>query len=67
MKIPKQITVAGQKIKIVRGELDDCYGTYDHDRRKITLDHKLSNGDILGTLRHELMHAAFDISGLSFS
>lgn len=66
MKIPKQVTIGGQKIKIAWGELDDCYGTYDHERRKITLDKKLSNGEVLSTLRHELMHASFDVSGLSF-
>jgi hypothetical protein len=66
MNIPKQVTIGGQKVKIAWGELDDCYGTYDHSRRKITLDKKLTDGDVLPTLRHELMHAAFDISGLSF-
>tara|TARA_R110002020_G_scaffold34539_2_gene104986 strand:- start:15395 stop:15697 length:303 start_codon:yes stop_codon:yes gene_type:complete len=66
MNIPKQVTIGGQKVKIAWGELDDCYGTYDHSRRKIILDKKLNNGDVLPTLRHELMHAAFDISGLSF-
>lgn len=58
--------IAGQRIKIHRTELDDCYGQYLHEKRIIQLHKKLPEQEIIPTLRHEMLHAAFHISGISF-
>lgn len=66
MKLPKTITVAGQRIKILLTDLDDCYGLYDHDRRTIRLERSLTDKKLFETLRHELMEAALCLSGVGF-
>lgn len=66
MKALKSIVIAGQRVRIQRIELDDCYGQYIHDKRTIQLSTNLRNEDLLSTLRHEMLHAAFHISGISF-
>lgn len=58
--------IAGQRIKIQKAELDDCYGQYLHEKRIIQLHNKLPEHEIIPTLRHEMLHAAFHISGISF-
>lgn len=45
---------------------DDCYGLYSHRRKLITLDKTLKGKDLYETLRHEMIHAAFAISGLGY-
>lgn len=66
MKKLKSVMVAGQRIKIQKTDLDSCYGQYLHDRKTIQLDTSLSDKDLIPTLRHEMLHAAFHISGISF-
>ena len=59
--------IAGHRIKIQRSsELDDCYGQYSHAKRTIQLAHNLPEREYLPTLRHEMLHAAFHLSGISF-
>ena len=58
--------IAGQRIKIQKADLDDCYGQYLHDKRIIQLHKNLPELQIIPTLRHEMLHAAFHISGISF-
>jgi len=60
------VMIAGHRIKIKRSDLDDCYGQYSHERRTIQLDTKLPEQEYLPTLRHEMLHAAFHLSGISF-
>ncbi len=61
------VMIAGHRIKIQRSDqLDDCYGQYSHDKRTIQLAHNLTEQDYLPTLRHEMLHAAFHLSGISF-
>jgi len=60
------VMIAGHRIKIQRSDLDDCYGQYSHERRTIQLDTKLPEQEYLPTLRHEMLHAAFHLSGISF-
>jgi len=58
--------IAGQRIKIQKADLEDCYGQYLHEKRIIQLHKKLPENEIIPTLRHEMLHAAFHISGISF-
>lgn len=60
--------VGGHKVRIeVSTSLED-WGQYDHDRKVITVSHHtLEKASLLRTtLRHELMHAALSISGVSY-
>ena len=66
MKSLKSVMIAGQRIKIQKADLDDCYGQYLHDKRIIQLHKNLPELQIIPTLRHEMLHAAFHISGISF-
>ena len=61
------VMIAGHRIKIQRSDqLEDCYGQYSHDKRTIQLAENLTEQDYLPTLRHEMLHAAFHLSGNSF-
>jgi len=65
--IINSVMIAGHRIKIQRtDQLDDCYGQYSHDKRTIQLAENLTEQDYLPTLRHEMLHAAFHLSGISF-
>lgn len=66
MKALKSVVIAGQRVKIQLTELDDCYGQYLHEKRTIQISTQLTKEDYLPTLRHEMLHAAFHISGISF-
>jgi hypothetical protein len=61
--LPKHLTVAGQKVKIISKELDGDHGQYNHDQRTIYLDP--SSKEQFATLLHELVHAALTISGVA--
>ena len=68
MTFPKSITMAGVRVRLTFRNLsdDDCYGFYSHKRKLIVIDKALSAKDRHDTLRHEMIHAALGISGLSF-
>jgi len=66
VKSLKSVMIAGQRIKIQMTDLDSAYGQYLHDRKTIQLDTYLTDDDFITTLRHEMLHAAFHISGISF-
>lgn len=66
MKPLKSVTIAGQRIKITRTDLGDCYGQYLHEKKTIQIDCGVSKKEFIPTLRHEMLHASFHISGLSF-
>ena len=66
MKSLKSVMIAGQRIKIHKAELEGCYGQYLHEKRIIQLHNKLPEHEIIPTLRHEMLHAAFHIAGISF-
>jgi Zn-dependent peptidase ImmA (M78 family) len=66
--LPKTVRIAGIPIKIVRQDLDgDPYGYWSHDKRTIVLDVNLRGKKLRDTLRHEMLHAVLDLSGVSFS
>ncbi|MAT82433.1 MAG: hypothetical protein CMJ29_12415 [Phycisphaerae bacterium] len=66
--VPKQVSVAGVTIKVVRRDLTDieCYGQYDDDKKRITLCTTLRGAKLWGTFRHELLHAALAASGVAY-
>ena len=69
MTAPKSITIGGVRVRIRLGDLgdDDCYGMYSHRRKIITIDKTLKGKELHDTIRHEMLHAALAISGLSYS
>ena len=68
MTAPKSIIMAGVRVRIQFRDLgdEDCYGLYSHRRKLITIDKNLKGKDLYETLRHEMIHAAFAISGLAY-
>ncbi|MAP55908.1 MAG: hypothetical protein CL605_13495 [Altibacter sp.] len=63
---PRQITIGGQKYRIVyKKDLDD-FGNLDVDKKIITIRENLNNKDRLDTLLHEAFHACLALSGLSY-
>jgi hypothetical protein len=66
--LPKSVIVGGQRIRLdVSTSLED-WGQYNHDTKAITISHRALERDstLRTTLRHELMHAALSISGVSY-
>lgn len=66
--LPKSVIVGGQRIRIDVSTAIEEWGQYDHDRKVITLSHRAfeKSSTLRATLRHELMHAALSISGVSY-
>lgn len=66
--VPKQVMVGGKKIKvIVKPEMED-WACYYHDLGEIHISEKLlkTPDKLAHYFRHELVHAAFGVSGLAF-
>lgn len=64
--VPKLVNVGGKRIKIrVKPDLEE-WGVYYHDLGEIWLAEKSIKNNLETTLRHEIMHAALAISGVSF-
>jgi hypothetical protein len=67
-KPPSQLEIGGRIIAIrIDPELED-WGQYRSDDREIVLSSRAleKQSTMRETLRHELLHAALDISGLSY-
>lgn len=66
MTLPKSITMAGQRIKVVTRDLsdEDYFGSYLHDKKTITIHSKLSAKKTKEMMWHEMMHAWLACSGL---
>jgi len=68
--IPHSVTIGGIKFRIVIAAIESGdFGRMSFDERKITLNTTcLAKASIMReTLRHEMLHAALHISGVSFS
>lgn len=66
-KIPQSVTIGGRELTIrVDTELDS-WGEYHADARQIVLAYKstITESTLIETLRHEMVHAALDIGGIS--
>lgn len=68
MTLPKTVTIGGQRVRIKIAPMEDTWGTYEHDAREITIaTGTLRKRSLLReTLRHEMLHAALAISGVSY-
>jgi hypothetical protein len=67
MKLPRQVKIAGQTVKIRIGKLESAYGQYEHDDRTIWISDKIKDykTQVL-TLRHEMLEATLLISGVGW-
>lgn len=65
---PSSIRVGGKRIAVVVSKSLENYGEYDHDKAEIRLSSRVltKSSDLRETLRHEIMHAALAVSGISF-
>jgi hypothetical protein len=67
MKLPTSVKIAGQRIKIKKGKLEDAYGQYEHEGRVIWISNTLKGDrEIITTLRHEILEASLLISGVGW-
>lgn len=67
MKLPTSVKIAGQRVKIKVGKLEDAYGQYEHDNRVIWISNTIKdNRVIITTLRHEILEASLLISGVGW-
>jgi hypothetical protein len=62
-KVPKHVSIAGRKIRIILDPHSDDHGRYYHDQRTIIIDP--DKEDPHAALIHEMMHAALAAGGLS--
>jgi len=68
-KIPKSVTIGGREITVrICPELEP-WGEYRADTREIVLAYRatLTTETMIETLRHEMVHAALDLGGLSYT
>jgi hypothetical protein len=68
MELPSEVEIGGMRFQLVVRDLDE-WGKMSFDGREIALSTKaVSRPDLLReTLRHEMTHAAFAVSGISFA
>jgi hypothetical protein len=63
MNFPKHISVGGLRVKITIVENLEDFGSFSLDDLTIAI-RKGNTKDMVDTLRHEMMHAAFAIGGI---
>ena len=66
---PTEIQIGGRTITIrIDPKLEDAWGMYHSDDAEIVLASRTldKQSTLRETLRHEMLHAALDISGLSY-
>ena len=66
--LPKTVTVGGRRLRVVVAELEDDWGRYEHDAGVVTISTMAlaKRSTTRETLRHEILHAALQISGVGF-
>lgn len=68
MRLPSSVKIAGQRVKIKVGKLEDAYGQYEHDSRVIWISNAIKDDKTkIETLRHEMMEATLLISGVGWA
>jgi hypothetical protein len=69
--LPKSVKVGGRVVRIsIVEEVDEVssWGSFSLDRKEVRIsEDAVRKGEFASTLRHELTHAALQISGVSFS
>ena len=63
MNFPKSINIGGLKVKLTIVENLEDFGSFSLDDLTIAI-RKGNTKDMVDTLRHEMMHAAFAIGGI---
>jgi hypothetical protein len=63
MNFPKSINIGGLRVKITIVENLEDFGSFSLDDLTIAI-RKGNTKDMVDTLRHEMMHAAFAIGGI---
>jgi hypothetical protein len=63
MNFPKHISIGGLKVKLTIVENLEDFGSFSLDDLTIAI-RKGNTKDMVDTLRHEMMHAAFAIGGI---
>lgn len=69
-KVPRSVSIGGQKFSIVIAPLEDGdYGEMNFDERRIVISTRCATkaSTLRETLRHEVLHAALHVSGVAFS
>jgi predicted transcriptional regulator len=66
MTFPKSVEIGGMTFSIVVEDGIADHGQFCFDDKRITIRNADSKM-MLETLRHEMLHAAFSVSGISFS
>ena len=66
MNFPKHISIGGLKVKLTIVENLEDFGSFSLDDLTIAI-RKGNTKDMVDTLRHEMMHAAFAIGGIGHS
>ncbi len=72
MKLPKQVTILGQKYSIVqqnelKSESKDVWGSVDLVKKTIYLDKSQTDIEKISTLIHEMGHAVFFESAINLT
>ena len=62
----KFVSVGGKRLRVRTGAIEHL-GTYHHDDALIQLNSEQSPKSARDTLRHEMVHAALAISGISYA
>jgi hypothetical protein len=67
MEIPSSALIGGEKWRIVWTDLGDDYGQTKTDLKTIQVGTRCagSRKETMETLRHEMLHASFSVSGVS--
>lgn len=68
-RIPSRVSIGGFAFSVVHGKTNDgAFGEMHFDERKIVIDKVRCNTfhAAMETLKHEMMHAALSVAGVSF-
>ena len=67
MKLPNSVQVGGHKIDVFFAQIENL-GEYHTELKQIKINAAIIADDkvVFETLRHEMIHCAFDISGIAF-
>jgi hypothetical protein len=67
-QLPETVTIAGHNVELVVNSQVSAWGEFSCDEKKIRLSTRCLEEDeqLLPTIRHEMLHAAFSLSGISY-
>lgn len=67
--IPSAISIGGVRFRLVFRDMGDNYGETHLDDKRIDIGLRClkNHKELVETMRHEMLHAALGVSGVSFS